>query len=743
MRWFDPATGDPDGPESPEDEFRSGLVSLLGVRDGKKTVVGGGVFLGGRYVLTCAHVVNSACGRELMDRTDARGTTVAVRFVGADRALGRGRGEVVEWNPPARRDGRAVLPTNTAWEGDLAVLALDAEPPPTVRAPRWRDLAVGQRLRAWLGDGLAISAVDATVKMVVREGTYLESDDTPRKIGPRYSGGPLWSREDRAAVGLVSGVLPDKGEGLTLVIPWQRILAEVPLLRNLPLPGADRWTAADFEPEDLTPVECLLDAVLSGREVRALAARAVCDKLGLATGRDGTAPGVGEFAALLLGRPRAAAALLEHFLEQGDERTAEQLLKVCHEVAAPGVLTPLMHRLLIGILDDLHAKAPGAVPPDHVLLAAARIPPLGPLGHGRARYLRLVDELEARRAAPRLAGPLLRYVEHLASALVRRPEAEAYGKRLRDWSEMAATKQAVPPAGLSAHRAMAEEWAATAPTGAPRVVLRLNRYENDTAAAPGRVQYGLWADHGDGRPVPAGPNDDRPVPPHQVAAAVLALVGDLALEQDTDPRVEVFLDERDLRLPVEEWTDRPPAAAPAPGGPHPLGSHAPVVVRLTGGPSAYPPQWRRRELKRRWRSTADTAPLDLGEAFTHADQVVGEALENPDAAWAVIHGGTAERRTELAAACLGFGVPFVLWDRSGTGAPPGELFDRLRSLGHPCPAEALEALRTYRVQAHRSREHHPLRPVLAREDPDRLGPPSLTLTPFDDRPLPDTQEDAP
>ncbi|MGW4382561.1 VMAP-C domain-containing protein [Kitasatospora sp. NPDC004531] len=731
MTWFEPVTGDV------EDAFRSALVSVRRRTDGK--LAGGGICLGGRYVLTCAHVVNEALGRDQMDPGEPEGATVQVRFTdGSPDAAEYGWAELAEWIPPTRRDGSPpVLGRDTMWEGDFAILVLTADPPRSVRAPQWRELTAGQRLRAWYGTGQAVSAVDGTVKMVLQHGAYLESDTTPRSIGPGFSGGPLWSRADRAATGLVAGALTGAGSGLTFVIPWQKIVRQSRLLRDAGPAGAAARTPAAPDPELVGLMTDALTDLLRGRAELAAAARAVCGKLDLAVGADGTAPGAEEFAEFLLGCPRAAAALVEHFWEEHREQQAVRLLEVCHEVDTPRILSPLGHRKLIGLLDDLHTALPGRLPSDRAVLAALRIPVPDRIGRGRAGRLRTVDELEARRAEPGRVFPLLRYVEHLASALVRRDDTEPYGKRLRRWSQRTAGQHGIPEAGLLEQRAVADEWAATAaaPTGSPRVVVRLGRYEHGGPGSPARFRRSLWVDRGDGTLIAAGPPDDRPVPPHQVAAEVLALVGDLAGEgdlQQPEPALEVFLEQRELSLPVEEWAVALSPASTALGGPEPLGVLLPLVVRLDGELPPYLVRQRPRELARRWQIGAAGEPLDLGEACTMAKHAVGQARSNPDTGWAVIRGGTAARRTELAAACLTVGIPIVLWDRSAIGAIPD---DFLAELVRDRPqTDAPEQLRRYRALAYGFHDRHALKPVLAWEDPGRPGPRALPLTAPDDRP---------
>ncbi|RKE21838.1 trypsin-like peptidase domain-containing protein [Streptomyces sp. TLI_171] len=724
MAWFDPVTGDP------EDTFRTALVSIRKSADG--TLAGGAVCLGGRYVLTCAHVLNLALGREAMDRREPTGKTVEVRFGGAPERAEYRWAELAEWIPPTRRDGGPVQPRDTAWEGDLAVLALESDLPDTVRPPDWTDLATGQRLRAWYGSGQPLSAVDCTTAMTLQDGAYVQSAPTPREIVEGYSGGPLWCRAEQAATGLVAGALSGTGSGLTLVIPWQKIRRQSQLIRAAGPFGADRHGPAADLVEQLAYT---VGDLLRGEADRAAAARALCEKLGLGPGPAGTAPGQEEFAALLLGRPRAAAALAEHFWELRREDLVVDLLGACHQVGTPRILSPNSHRGLIAVLDDLHTAAPDGLPSETALLAALRIPPLARSVRGRSRYLRLVDELEARRAVPERVSPLLRYVEHLAAALVRRPGGQPYAERLRRWSERTAGQQGVPAAGLREQRANADEWAALAvPEGAARVAVRLSRYEHAGHGTAGRFCRALWADQGDGALVAVGPNDNRPVRPEQIAEEILAAVDDLEEEspEGGQPVIEVFLEQRELSLPVEDWTGTVGAAE---GAPEPLGIQLPVVVRLAGRPPAHMVRKRPRELGRRWRTGGLAEPLDLGEECTEVRHAVSELHGNRDAAWVVIRGGTAAQRTELAAACLAVGVPIVLWDRAAAGPVPGELFDGL--IRGATPNDVPQRLREYRASAFGSADGHPLRPVLAWEHPGRPGPPDLVLTALDEYPRPD------
>src|SRR3954467_15658498 len=107
MGWFPPG-GPPPGP----------AVSILAKDDGSPA--GAGVLLPRQHLLTCAHVVNSALGKDMLAPDHPGAVTVSVRIHGPEHTV-EADAELTAWIPPRRDDGGLGA---FEWNGDLAVLRL-------------------------------------------------------------------------------------------------------------------------------------------------------------------------------------------------------------------------------------------------------------------------------------------------------------------------------------------------------------------------------------------------------------------------------------------------------------------------------------------------------------------------------------------------------------------------------------------------------------------------------------------
>ncbi len=161
--------------------------------DGSGRTVGVGVVVGRTRVITCAHVVNLALGRE--HRSNARPDgPVAVGFatlpgVSVDAA-------VQSWTPPPPREGLAG--------DDICVLALDV--PPEVEPaklittpPRFGHVVDVFGFPAHRPD---VAWVRASVRGMVA-GRLLQLD-SESALRAGYSGGPVWDPETGRVVGIVA-----------------------------------------------------------------------------------------------------------------------------------------------------------------------------------------------------------------------------------------------------------------------------------------------------------------------------------------------------------------------------------------------------------------------------------------------------------------------------------------------------------------------------------------------------------
>jgi hypothetical protein len=179
--------------------YESAVVRLL---TETSATAGLGVLVGPRAVVTCAHVVNTALGRD--QREQARPSPSAemlVRFPlvkgGAVRTA-----TVVAWVPPAPAG---------AGGGDVAGLTLNEEAPPWAAQARFsaEPGTPGERLRVFGFPGMPPRSDGAWVDLdlkgpVGRQLIQVESlGDQTIKAQPGFSGSPVWSDLRGLVVGLL------------------------------------------------------------------------------------------------------------------------------------------------------------------------------------------------------------------------------------------------------------------------------------------------------------------------------------------------------------------------------------------------------------------------------------------------------------------------------------------------------------------------------------------------------------
>ncbi|GAA2151009.1 hypothetical protein GCM10009760_45960 [Kitasatospora kazusensis] len=751
MGWFDLDA------DSAEPTLRAALATVLDTSAARP--VGGGVFLAGRSVLTCAHVVNAALGRSMFEPGHPGDAVIGLVFPG-----GGADAVVRTWIAPRAPGGGPAVPGAPEWQGDLAVLELTTRLPGRVRPQRWSRMARSQKVRAWYGTGHRVSYVDTTVKVCEPDASYLDADAaTGPGIEPGYSGGPLWSYEQEAVVGLVVGQLYGTQDGpgrsyadRAFALSWQTIRTELehalgpaglsallppePGARPVP-PGRDAHRRLAF----------LVRELLSDPAERGLHARYVAEACGLPAGPAGSAPEPELLAGTLCAAPRALAALVESLVRERPA-DAERFLAAGRAAGAPKLLSPGEYDWLVDLLGE--QPGPGLAEAARAVLPAIVLPRQR-AGAERDFAEALIERLEAYTGGNSVAAPgrprppaLLKVAEYGAAALDQAAEAADHGagewstadrsggEELRSWSRRVARRLGTPRAVLDEYAAEAAEWAARGraarlTAAAPRVAVRLTRYEHGSRGAAGRFRCALWTDPGDGELRAVPHPGSHPLGPDEVAGLVRATlaVWDEPEESGTGDRpgpvVEFFLDEPELGLPAEEWDSADPDDPLADGEPEPLGMAHPVVVRLAASLSPLRERERAKALRRRWLGRDRGEPLRLTAGGQEPRQVKGAVYRDLDLARIVV--GTPDRagRPAVAALCLRLGVPVVLWDRHAVGETPAAHFGEIAPAG---PADGLpERVRSYRAAAWADATGWPARPVLALEDPHRPPPPVLEL----------------
>lgn len=697
------------------------VVSVLQAGDG--TSVGAGVLLAPDQLLTCAHVVNDALGRPPFDPRPPADHKVRIALHGPATTT-RYDTRVAYWVAPRRRDGTGGVQAREdhEWLGDLAVLRLETMPGRVVPPPRWLRMEPGQFLRAWHSTGLSSSFADVRVKTCDEVIGYVDGDATGMAIGPSYSGGPLWSVDDNAVVGIVAAAVMPPADPVTgrplphysqnvarrsWGIPWQRIEAELRAVG-----AAELFEAPEPDPDD-PALPLLVDLLERGFPSPSLLgdhARAVAELCGYGHRSDMTAPTPEEFAGLLVTEPRALPALIG-VLRRHDPAVITDLIAAGRLSRVPKLLSPREHRRLTRILDGLPESLRARLP--EVVRAALPLAAAFPGGDSVAGLLDHLEGLpgDSRTDADGLRVPgLLRAVEYLAALCPSAAQGE-----LRLWANGVVDRLGIPPTSLAERRTDAEEWARARRerTTSARVLAQLER------AGADRYRLRLWCDEGTG-PRQTSTDGESVRSAEQAAGELLRILQSLQLSAPDRgrPVLEVHVDRDGLNLPVDEWLgsgvddpDEQPGPDDLPGV---LGAEYPVVVtcpELLHRHERFHPDWRHR-----WR-LLDT---DLSLTFDHPAQgrseVYGALLGDKDAVRVSVD-VPPRSRDVIVQTCLMMGVPVVVWDRGRQ--EPSHAVELLSAV----PVRELpEGVRAYRAKSMGRPRDYSGRPVVAWSDADRSVP---------------------
>jgi len=183
-----------------QDWLRRGLVK---VHEGaKRQAVGGGLLIGPRHVVTCAHVVADALGKaELASAPQPPRAPLWVSFPEDSEELRRAAVAAEGWRP-------------IDWDlrGDIAVLELE-EPAPKACAVPPILCPPDPRQHDFFTTGFPPEAVKETPAGVDAEGSisgetgpggeWIQLTNQGQLIRPGFSGAPVWDKTSEAVVGLV------------------------------------------------------------------------------------------------------------------------------------------------------------------------------------------------------------------------------------------------------------------------------------------------------------------------------------------------------------------------------------------------------------------------------------------------------------------------------------------------------------------------------------------------------------
>jgi hypothetical protein len=209
---------------------RSGIVTVRDV-DEHIEHAGMGIAVAQDHVLTCAHVVNAAMGRNPREASRPNGITLRFAFPDAPE-VEPVTGHLVEWlPPPARGNGNADAL-------DAALFELKGEVPAGVGIARLaalspdevggKDLSVyGMISPTELGGNVRARAVG-----VVRGGSLEISGSFSfgRFIDRGFSGGAVWCIPEQAVVGMVTSIIDDPETRTGYAVPVIELAKRMPQL---------------------------------------------------------------------------------------------------------------------------------------------------------------------------------------------------------------------------------------------------------------------------------------------------------------------------------------------------------------------------------------------------------------------------------------------------------------------------------------------------------------------------------
>ncbi|MEU9124600.1 trypsin-like peptidase domain-containing protein [Streptomyces sp. NPDC048506] len=714
-------------------------MAFASVRDGERAV-GGGVLVAERYVLTCAHVVNSALGRDRFAQdTPDRGDTVTLRLphVAAGTDL---MARVVRemWVPPrARAAGRdPVEPGRVPYHGDLAVLELAAAPPEGAEpAPFLQHNYAGETIALW-ASGHPLPTVRAVPRVSAPPWIALDVLGGAQ-VTEGFSGGPLWDRERQAVVGLVAavhrapGAAAPGGQPATMyAISVPAIEAELPTLPPSAVPTARRG---------VQQLLTALERVLKGREAVLACEERLAARLGRTSA--GPAADLERLVGLAVSVRRGIPELLDLVRDYeppahadpydlharpgpyGAREDWERLRRAARTVRPGEYLTTRQRRDLSGLLAHC-----GRTDPRTLLGCVLPHAPELPAVTGLADAMDALEGFSSTTGAP--VPPLLQGVVRISVA--ERAAGEVYpADDLDAWVERVAARSGVDEAAVSQFRADVAAAAApvlipapAAPAGGARPFVVAPRVQVELLPTPTgrRFTYQIWT-FADGQSHRLALVRDAEAGSEQVVDDIRRVLRTEVREDPETALVEYFLPSAWLGLDVDSW-ESPDSDEDGPFAP---GITRRVVVRTTE---------RSRESYAGWKQR--TAALPHAKRIVldhrHTDRKVARAqLEvHRDAGTVIVccephHHGTLLRQ------CVQAGVHTVLWHRAEHGERIVQ--DLLALVDVADHAEVPEVVRLERAKAVAepdSSAHHGSRLSLLYDAPDhrppQLAPDAWVLT---------------
>ncbi|WP_244410149.1 trypsin-like peptidase domain-containing protein [Streptomyces albofaciens] len=736
--------------------------SFVSVRDDGRAV-GAGVLVSDDLVLTCAHVVNSALGRDRYEQAlPGPGRTVRVRLphVAPDREL-TAQVEPGLWSPPRAPGGSGPVPPGALlYHGDLAVLRLPGPAPAGAEPAPFLPHAYGNEVIALWASGHPLPTVRAVPRASAPPWVTLDVvGGTEVKEG--FSGGPLWDRERQAVVGIVvadlqaaSGARPagrSPAAATLYAISVPAVEAELTELPPPVVPTARRG---------VQQLLAVLETVLTTPDLVRRCEELLASRLGRPS--RGLGADLDRLVGLAVGVRRGVPELLQAVREVAPDGSGpqwERLRKVARTVSPGECLTHGQRRGLTGLLAQCVRTDPRALL-DTVLPHAIELPAVTGLADA-------VDVLEGYEApGDQLMPPLLQGVVRIGVA-----ESETgpdLAEDLAAWAQRAAARLGVDLAAVRQYtadvrdqhteraRAVAAEhraavcghherrpggWAGIGDgtvtmTPRPNRTAPAARHNGTRLSKVPRVQvellpaangqhytYQVWAWSGGDAPHVLVLAQDAEVTSEQVVDDIHRVLVNEIREDPEPALVEFFLPAAWLGLPVDRWESFDSDE----DGPFELGFTRRVVIRTARRSPASYAGW-----KRRTAALDGARSLVLGHDCTDRKVARARLEMQPEVGTVIVcceprHHGTLLRQ------CVQAGVHTVLWHREehGEGVAAG-LLELVRGGHHTQLPETVRLERAKAVAEAASTHHRGRQLSLMYDAPDhrppQLAPDAWVLT---------------
>ncbi|WP_433342690.1 trypsin-like serine peptidase [Micromonospora sp. CA-111912] len=203
------------------------------IRGGNGLILGSGVLLGDRHVLTCAHVIDSSAGRRGAATGDPPVTRVLVDLVRLPHLAARSARVTPGGWAPLDKDGH----------GDVALLEL-ADPVPGQQGAELRRLPLWQRQVYAFGfpkgfsDGETVHAVLDGQAGPSGEQVQMIPANPGLWVRPGFSGAAAVDERTGHVVGMVVSYYNDPAAGLSYMIPVETILRHAPVVAQWVVGGS-------------------------------------------------------------------------------------------------------------------------------------------------------------------------------------------------------------------------------------------------------------------------------------------------------------------------------------------------------------------------------------------------------------------------------------------------------------------------------------------------------------------------